>query len=266
MRTSILTIGNELLIGETQDTNSYWLCQQLTHAGVLVTRVTLLPDRVVEIQEELLAARARGVETVFTLGGLGPTDDDLTLQAVASAFSLQCEPHPEAVVWVSEKQRELVEKGFIDGLEMTPERLKMASIPVTSMPLRNSVGTAPGVLLELDGFRVISLPGVPAEMEAIFLERVRPLLEQWLPGGRFSVIDLWVSCGDESRLAPMLRVLTSEYPAVYAKSKAKGYGSERRFNIKLHSRGDVTELEGAASRLEQLLATEGISIISRVDL
>lgn len=267
MKGAILAIGDELLIGETQDTNSFWLCQRLTYAGVKVARITILADRTEEIQQELQAARERGVELVFTMGGLGPTDDDLTLQAVAAAFSLQCELHPQAVAWVSERQKELVEKGFIDGLEMTPERLKMASIPATSTPLQNSVGTAPGVLLELDGFKVVSLPGVPAEMKAIFLEQVQPLLERWIPEGGFGVMDLWVECGDESKLAPLLRILTKEYPEVYTKSKAKGYGSERRFNVKLHARGTIsvtnTLLESATKRLEQLLAAEGISIISR---
>lgn len=266
MKASILTIGDELLIAETQDTNSFWLCQQLTYAGLTVTRITILSDRIEEIQQELQAARARGVELVFTLGGLGPTDDDLTLQAVARTFSLQCELDQQALAWVSSRQKELVEKGFIDSLEMTPERLKMASIPVSSIPLHNSVGTAPGVLLELDGFRVVSLPGVPAEMQAIFLEQVQPLLKKWVPGGGFGVVDFWVGCGDESVLAPLLRTLTGEYPTVYTKSKAKGYGSERRFNIKLHARGTVSSaalLESAADRLEQLLAAEGIPIISR---
>ncbi|MCS6884053.1 MAG: molybdopterin-binding protein [Acidobacteriota bacterium] len=266
MKVCILTIGNELLIGETQDTNSYWLCRQLASLGAEVLRVVLLPDIASEIASEILAARQRGSELLITTGGLGPTDDDLTLQAIAAALSLPCELNQQAAEMIENRQKDLLAAGLIDDTDMTPERLKMAKLPQGSLPLSNTVGVAPGVLLELSGFRLIALPGVPAEMQAIF-SSLLPLLESWIPNGGFEVVDLWVGCPDESVLAPMLRQLAAEYPEVYAKSKARGYSSERKFNIKLHARGkpSVTRplLASATDRLVELLTERGITLLSR---
>src|SRR5205823_4947484 len=91
LRVIIIAIGNELLIGETLDTNTNWLCRQLTGLGAHVERAVILPDQMDQICDEIKRWCEFGIDLLITTGGLGPTDDDLTLAAVAKALNLPLE-------------------------------------------------------------------------------------------------------------------------------------------------------------------------------
>jgi molybdenum cofactor synthesis domain-containing protein len=156
MRVALVTVGDELLSGDTVNTNAAWLGEQLVARGVTVERVTTVPDRAADIARVVNEYRAE-YDAVVVTGGLGPTHDDLTMEGVAAAFGREVEPNEEALAWLER------EGGYSHGdlAEGT------AHLPRGARPLHNEVGVAPGCVLET----VYVLPGVPEEMQAMF-ERV----------------------------------------------------------------------------------------------
>src|SRR5207245_2511408 len=146
---SILVIGHEILEGLTLDTNSHWLCEFLTGIGGKVRRVVQVPDDPEAIVNEIDGCRQMDELLLFTIGGLGPTTDDVTLASVAQALGLPLEQNPEALKMVSAAYRNMYQSGMVDSEELTPSRLKMALLPRRAQPLLNPVGIAPGVLLEV---------------------------------------------------------------------------------------------------------------------
>ncbi|MGC9210442.1 MAG: nicotinamide mononucleotide deamidase-related protein [Acidilobus sp.] len=212
----LLTIGNELLIGRVVNTNAAWLARRLTFLGFNVERIIVTPDEPAEVAEEIRRALSRGdVKVIVTTGGLGPTYDDRTLEAVALATERRLTLNQVALEWVRQKY----ESG---NMPMTKEREKMAYMPEGAEPIRNPVGTAPGSLLKVKDTVIISLPGVPAEMQAMF-EEVMDRLKEMAP--RLSIAD----CGfivvgvPESELAPFIEEAERRNPGCYVKSHPKGH-------------------------------------------
>jgi molybdenum cofactor synthesis domain-containing protein len=151
MRVALVTVGDEILAGETVNTNAAWLGRQLTAAGATVERMATVPDRVSDIARVVNEFRAE-YDAVITTGGLGPTHDDLTMEAVAAAFGTDL-AHDEAVTeWLDESG---YSGDLAPGTTHIPERAKM---------LPNPEGVAPGCVIG----SVYVLPGVPAEMKAMF--------------------------------------------------------------------------------------------------
>src|SRR6185369_17185799 len=109
----IFIIGNEILVGEIQDTNTYWMCREINGLGGHVTRVTVLRDVAVVIGAELRAAMGRGAEVIITSGGLGPTADDLTLGAVALGAGVELRLHEQALKMVRDRYDELAAQGVL---------------------------------------------------------------------------------------------------------------------------------------------------------
>ncbi|MDP3939551.1 MAG: competence/damage-inducible protein A [Deltaproteobacteria bacterium] len=170
----LITIGREILTGRTLDTNAHWLAGQLTRLGARVRQLACVDDRIDDIAAEIGAARKIGSRAIITTGGLGPTHDDVTLEAVARAAGRRLRLHPTARRMLAERYRALHRAGKISEARLGPARLKMARLPVGATPLANSVGSAPGVLVDLEGLPIFLLPGVPAEMKAIFTAEVAP--------------------------------------------------------------------------------------------
>lgn len=152
MDTAVITVGDELLSGDTVNTNATWLCSELTERGVDVQRVTVVPDDLAAIAQLVNEYRA-AYDAVLVTGGLGPTHDDVTMEAVAAAFGRDLVEDEEAAEW-------LREHGYAadDLTEGTAE------LPEGARPLHNEVGVAPGAVIN----SVYVLPGVPAEMKAMF--------------------------------------------------------------------------------------------------
>ncbi|MCD6554647.1 MAG: competence/damage-inducible protein A [Anaerolineae bacterium] len=245
----IIAIGNEILIGDVLDTNTHWLCQQITGLGGHVRRATLVRDDVPVIAEVLRQAVARGTDVVFTTGGLGPTADDMTLQAIAQAAGVPLEEHAEALRLVREKYEELAEKGYVARADLTPERRKMAILPRGAKALHNPVGAAPGVLLTIGETTVIVLPGVPPEMKGIFTTSLQPTLQALFGESAFVERVVVVECGDESVLAPLVDQVAAAHPEVYVKSRAKAYGPGVRLKVTFSMAGrERSEVEEAVAR------------------
>jgi molybdenum cofactor synthesis domain-containing protein len=149
---AIVTIGNELVSGDVPNTNASWLARRLEALGVSVRLAASVPDEI-DLIAELVRTRAPEVDFVLVTGGLGGTPDDLTREAIAAAFGVAQAEIPE----VAERLRARFRRN--------PDyAVRWAQLPVGSRPLENPLGGAPGFVIE----NVYVLPGLPAEMEAMF--------------------------------------------------------------------------------------------------
>ena len=264
-RAEIIAIGNELLLGDVLDTNTNWLCKRITGVGGQVTRAAMIRDEIEAIAAEIRSALGRKPELIFTTGGLGPTGDDITLLAVAEATERPVELHAEALALVKAKYEELAKKGYVEDAALTEARQKMAYLPRGATALRNPVGGAPGVVMEMGDSILVSLPGVPEELKAIYQETLPPLLERVFGESYYEEQEVIALCGDESSLAPLLAQVVKAHPEVYIKSRARKYGSGVRILITLSaagdSKGEVERSIGAAlSALTLALAGAGIEV------
>jgi len=157
MHAELIAIGSELVLGEIVDTNSAHIAQALRTVGVPVERCTAIGDDAEKIAGLVREAANRSA-IVITTGGLGPTVDDPTREAVAHAFGLALEYRPE--LW-----EQIVERFRRFGRTPTENNRQQARVPVGALAIENPVGTAPGFIVEHAGGVVIALPGVPREME-----------------------------------------------------------------------------------------------------
>ena len=164
----IVAIGTEILLGEITDTNSVYLARQLRDIGVNVFFMTTVGDNLARIADAIAAALDRA-EIVVTTGGLGPTVDDMTRQAVADVAGQPLVFHESLYAGIEERFR-----GF--GVAMTANNRQQAYLPQGATLIENPVGTAPAFLVELEPGVVISLPGVPREMKYLVTESVIPHL------------------------------------------------------------------------------------------
>lgn len=164
----IITIGTELLLGEITDTNSTYLARTLRDHGIDIYRIITIGDNPGRIASTVSEALKRA-EIVITTGGLGPTVDDPTRQAVAEATG-----HP--LIFKQDLWDQIQQRFKLYGVTPTENNRRQAFIPEGAIPIFNPVGTAPCFILEVKDSCVISLPGVPQEMETILHESVIPFL------------------------------------------------------------------------------------------
>ncbi|MEM3577098.1 MAG: nicotinamide mononucleotide deamidase-related protein [Candidatus Bathyarchaeia archaeon] len=262
----IICVGNELLIGKTLNTNAQWLAKRATTAGFTVKRITVVEDDVAAIAGVIREALQRKPIFIITTGGLGPTFDDKTLEGIAEALNLKLEINEKALEMVREKYEAYMKTGKIEKVELTPARVKMARLPEKSQPLPNPVGTAPGVILEVNETVLIALPGVPSEMEAIFEDSVMPLLRKKAGEVTFYEASIYVSGIMESALAPLIDRTMHDNPHVYIKSHPKG--EEKKPQIELHFSTTAKDSKTAKDRvgkaliqLSELVKKEGGKVV-----
>lgn len=163
-------MGSELLVGETRDTNSGDLATELTALGVEVLRISLLPDRLGVVAESLRAALTRA-DIVITSGGLGPTPDDLTREAIAQALGEELAVDPGLEAWL----RDLWARR---GMPFADVNLKQAWLIPSATALTNPHGTAPGWWVETDGRVIIALPGPPRELQPMWRDHALARLRE----------------------------------------------------------------------------------------
>ena len=170
MRAEIIAIGSELTSGQSLDTNSQWLSQQLSALGINVAFHTTLAD---VLDDHLAAFKIAGerVDLVVMSGGLGPTQDDLTREALALVAGVPLVEDPDSLAAIAamfaRRNRVMSERNRVQAL-----------FPKGAEPLLNPVGTAPGIWMRIGGATIACLPGVPHEMKKMFQERVVPRLRQ----------------------------------------------------------------------------------------
>ncbi len=228
----IICVGNELLIGKVINTNASWIGKRATSFGVAVKQITVVADDIKEMATVFCEVLARKPRFIIVTGGLGPTFDDKTLQGLATALNRPLEVNPEALRMVREKYASYAKITDVPETEMTPHRVKMATMPQGTLPINNPVGTAPGAQLCIDDTVIIVLPGVPSEMKAIFDDSVVPLLQEATDNIGFYEKSIFADHIMESVLAPLIDKVMHDHPLVYIKSHPKQ--QEGRPHIELH--------------------------------
>jgi nicotinamide-nucleotide amidase len=212
MRAEILSVGTELLLGQIVDTNAAYIARALADLGIDVFFKQTVGDNPQRIQEALRLALGRA-DTVLITGGLGPTEDDLTVDAVASALGEQLVED----VAVSEHVRMFF---AARGRTPTSNVFKQALVPRSARIIPNGRGTAPGIHLERDGQMIFIMPGVPYEMEAMMREYVLPTLRARAGGQVIRSVVLRVTGEGESAVEMRIKDLlahTTPTIAPYAK-------------------------------------------------
>jgi len=170
MKAAIITIGDELLIGQTIDTNSAWMGAELSKAGFDVHRITSVHDRREDIIYALTEATGK-TDVVLITGGLGPTSDDITKQTLCEFFNTHLVMNNEVFRMIEEMMR-------LRSFSMNDNNRHQAEVPESCRVLKNAAGTAPGMWFEKDGTIFVSMPGVPHEMKYLMTEIVLPELNK----------------------------------------------------------------------------------------
>jgi molybdenum cofactor synthesis domain-containing protein len=234
---AVLVIGDEILSGRTQDTNTAYIARFLGALGIDLREARVVPDVQDEIVVAVNALRAK-FDYVFTTGGIGPTHDDITADAVAAAFGVGIDYHPEALAMLGARYR--------PG-EFNEMRKRMARIPLTATLVKNSVSTAPGFQIE----NVFVMAGVPMIMRAM-LEDIAPRLRR----GVLVVVETIQTRLPEGRIAAGLARIQMDNPDLAVGSYP--FYREDGNGVQLVVRGrDRTAVEAAAAAIERMVRTEG---------
>lgn len=226
VRVELLIIGNELLSGHTLDTNSQWLAQRLLEIKLPVNQILVIEDQVEVIATAIKSSVRRQTNLLITSGGLGPTFDDLTASGLALAADTHLEMNPLALKMVSQRYKELQVQRLVETAEITPSRRKMAKLPPKATPISNSVGSAPGIRMQLENTLIFCLPGVPQELYAMFIDAVIPTITS-LSEKVIEQDTVQVPILDESVLAPLIDQVMWDKQGVYLKSLPRPYQSRQ---------------------------------------
>ena len=174
MKADILSIGHELLMGELTDSNAAWIATRLPRLGISLNQISIVGDDINRLVETLSLALSRS-DIIITTGGLGPTQDDLTREAVAAVFQEIPKVQPEIV--------EQLERYFESRGQVMPQtNIKQAQLIPSAHFIPNKYGTAPGWWSEKNDKIIINLPGPPGEMKPLWLEQIEPDLKQKATG------------------------------------------------------------------------------------
>ena len=233
----MIIIGDEILSGRTQDTNLNYLARFLGTLGIDLKEARVVPDVEPKIVEAVNTLRAI-YDHVFTTGGIGPTHDDITADAIARAFNVSIDYDPEALA--------LMEPRYKPG-EFNKSRRRMARIPKGATLIKNSVSAAPGFQIE----NVFVMAGVPMIMRAM-LEDVAPRLKR---GTQMHTCTITAQIA-EGRIAAALGAIQAAHPTVAIGSYP--FFRERGAGVQLVTRGrEASEVTAAADSIEKALKAEG---------
>jgi nicotinamide-nucleotide amidase len=255
--TSLIAVGDELLAGFTLDTNSHWLAERLRLLGRPLRRITVVRDRVDDIAEQVQRDLSDAeTEDVFCCGGLGPTPDDRTLEAVAHALKREMVLWQPALERIERRVRLLHEAGLIDTPEVSEGHRRMARIPADpDHVFRNRRGLAPGLMYRVQDRRLFLLPGVPAELRGIFTEELAP---QFLSGRSAPVVrELRFLQAMESRFYPIMHQLETSHPDVSVGSYPQSASRELVIRFSGESERRVVE---AMALVRRWAATMGFEL------
>lgn len=245
MKAEILSTGTELLLGEIADTNSAYLASQLPALGIDLYWITLVGDNLGRLGESLRRAWERS-EVILTTGGLGPTDGDLTREAIATMLGEELQVDPRL-------EKELREFFARRNLPMPPRNIKQATLIPSAQGLPNPRGTAPGWWVEREGKTIVAMPGPPWEMQYMWEKEVVLRLRQKLSGAIILTRTLKTLGLAEARVADMVSsLISSSNPTlgIYAKLD----GIYLRLGAKAGSRKEAEEmLAQGEAHLRQIL-------------
>lgn len=245
MKAEIISIGDELLIGQTLDSNSQWIAKELNTIGVSVYQITTAQDREKHIVEVLNKA-LKNVDIVILTGGLGPTKDDITKTSLATYFN--------DILVKNEKVEKHIKKIFEKmSFNYVASDLLQANLPSQAEIIPNTIGTASGMWFEKEGKIVVSMPGVPTEMKMMLKNGVLPKIKKkfQLPYIFHKTI---ITYGvREAEMAILLESFEASLPKTIQFAYLPNY---RRLRLRLTAKGtDKKELERDLSKTLQLLVS-----------
>lgn len=205
MKAEIITIGDELLIGQTIDTNSAWIGSELSLAGFDVMKKTSIHDIRTDILNALAEAEGKSNVVIIT-GGLGPTSDDITKPALCDFFTTKLVVNMEVLAMITEMMQRR-------NFPMNLNNRRQAEVPESCRVLTNAAGTAPGMWFEKSGTIFVSLPGVPSEMKYLMSTHVLPELKQRFRSQAIIHRNLMIYGAPEALLAEKLEGFEAGLPA-----------------------------------------------------
>lgn len=245
-RAVIITIGDELLIGQTVDTNSAWMAHALNEAGILVRRRLAVGDQWDDIWNAL-EQESTDTEIILITGGLGPTSDDITKPLLCSFFGGKMVTDKKALENVIDIFQNKLQKPLLE------RNLKQAEVPDNCRVLQNKRGTAPGMWFEKEGKIFVSMPGVPHEMKGMMVDDVLPVLKERFRLDPVQHRTLLTAGIGESFLAEMLTNFEAALPNEIKLAYLPNYGMVRlRLSTSAHL-SSVLEIENWFSRLQTLV-------------
>ncbi len=250
MKAEIIAVGSELLTPDRLDTNSLFLTAQFNRLGIEVLRKTVVSDELEEIRDAFREALER-VEIVISSGGLGPTEDDRTRDAVAQLLGRRLELNPAVL-------RGIEERFCRFGRKMAEINKRQAMVPEGATILENSRGTAPGLLLEVGERLVILLPGPPSELRPMFETEVEKHLARRAPNVRLHHRQLRVAAMPESEVDQRIAAIYTGYPDVQTTVLAAPG------DIEVHFRIWSADAQAAEKRLEELSQRATLAIGANV--
>ena len=234
----LIATGNEILFGRLLDTNSAWIVKNLTEDGARVKRITCIGDDIQDIRGVIQESLARKPDLIITTGGLGPSFDDRTIEAIASAVSKE--------IVLNENALKMLKNGFKKrsqrrgGSSKLPPRLrKMAYLIEGSEPIENPVGLAPGIKLMVEKTLIIALPGVPNEMKTIFKRFLSPLIKE-ATGRRIAAMSLRVKV-ERGTLTSIIKEFLETNPNMYLKTYAGDITPHSGIKIDIMAQGETIE-------------------------
>ena len=244
----ILSIGDEILYGQTLDTNSHWISGELDKLGVQVLRKITLSDTREDILDTLREAENKA-DIILITGGLGPTNDDLTKPCLVEYFG--------TTLVRNEQVLENIANLFnARGREMTALNEAQADLPANCIPIMNTIGTAPGMWFERDETVIVSMPGVPYEMKRMMSETILPRLEaHHLDGGIYHRMIRTIGI-PESKLAELIKYWEDQLPAAIKLAYLPTMGSVK---LRLTAKGDDEEA------LQQLMKDQIDKVLPTID-
>ena len=248
----IIATGDEILYGRILDTNSHWMAQRVAELGAKLRRVTTIGDEPETIAEALYEALKRDAHFIIFSGGLGPSEDDITVDSIGAALGRGTVIDEEG----AEKIRAIYRsRGIIDEASVRRGE-RMARILEDSAPMQNPVGFAVGMCVEEAGKAICTLPGVPAEMKGMFDAHVAPMIEgranSVFLARAYNVTMVWKD------FFPLYRDMQRDYPNVYIKNAAtppvEGEDRSKVHTIKVDFVLEAPTQEEAEANMDALLA------------
>jgi nicotinamide-nucleotide amidase len=248
MSAEIVAVGTEILLGSLVDTNTAWLSRRLAALGVAVYRHTTVGDNKEHLVAGLSEATTRS-DLVVSTGGLGPTSDDLTHEALGLAIRREMVEYPQAKRHIDETFERFT------GRRPPPSAYKQALFPDGSELVANPLGTAMGALLELEGTLFATLPGVPSEMQRMFEETLEPLIGKRSEGVIVSRLLRFAGISEEEMSEKVRDLLDSSDPTV---ASLVGPGEVGRGEVHLRITTRASTRTGAEDKIG-LVAEEILS-------
>ena len=240
----LLSIGAELLLGETVDTNAAFLGGEMAALGLPLSSVRMLPDDRAVLREAFDEARGRSTVVIAT-GGLGPTHDDLSREGLADALGEELAEDPALL--------DILERRFAAFGPMPPANRRQALVIPSAEPLPNPIGSAPGWWVEDEGVIVVLMPGVPSEMRRMWAEQVRPRLEERFGLPPLAIRTVKAFGIGESLMAERLGAVLSEPPpgvdvGIYARDDG--------VHVRFSTHGEPAGLDSLVDQAVQVLGVD----------